>query len=69
MKGLTDFLRGPSGGYELTRGLGAFGGVVYVIGAQVFVAWEIHLGRGFDLTTYCLAFPSGLAAILAAANN
>ncbi len=64
---LTDFLRGPGGCYEITRGLGALGGVAYVIGAHVFVAWEIHLGRGFDLTAYCLAFPGGLAAVIAAA--
>lgn len=65
--GASDFLRGPGGQYEITRGLGAFGGVAYVIGAHAFIAWEIHLGRGFDLTAYSLAFPAGLAAIIAAA--
>lgn len=62
----SEFLRGPSGGFELTRGLGALGGVVFIIGAQVFVAWELALGRSFDLIAYCAAFPGGLAAILAA---
>lgn len=65
--GISDFLRGPGGEYEITRGLGALGGIAYIIGAHAFVAWEIHLGRGFDLTAYCLAFPGGLAAIVAAA--
>lgn len=64
---LSEFLRGPGGDLEITRGLGALGGVAYVIGAHTFVAWEIHLGRGFDLTAYCLAFPGGLAAVIAAA--
>lgn len=65
--GISDFLRGPGGEYEITRGLGAVGGIAYIIGAHAFVAWEIHRGRGFDLTAYCLAFPGGLAAIVAAA--
>ncbi|MAO03558.1 MAG: hypothetical protein CL804_03380 [Citromicrobium sp.] len=67
MKGFTEFLRGPGGDLEITRGLGALGGVAYIIGAHAFVAWEIALGRGFDLTAYCIAFPGGLAAIVAAA--
>lgn len=66
MKGLTEFLRGPGGGYELTRGLGALGGIAYVIGAHAFVGVELGMGRGFDLIAYCTAFPAGLAAILAA---
>lgn len=65
LKGLSEAFKGSNGTYEMTRVLGGFGGAIYVVGAQVFVAWEIALGRGFDLTTYCLAFPGGLAAIVA----
>jgi hypothetical protein len=61
-----DALKGNNGGYELTRIIGAAGGVAYILCANGFVAWELHLGRGFDVTAYCLAFPGGLAAILAA---
>ena len=66
MTGLLDAIRGIGGQPESIRTLGLFGGVTYVIGAHGFVAWEIHLQRGFDLTAYCLAFPTGLGAILAA---
>lgn len=65
LKGFSEALRGSNGGYEINRVVGAFGGFVYVIGAHVFVGWELGLGRGFDLTAYCLAFPSGLAAVVA----
>jgi uncharacterized iron-regulated membrane protein len=69
MKGLSEALKGTNGGYELTRVLGGAGGFVYILGANAFVAWEIALGRGFDLATYCLAFPGGLAAIIAAVSG
>lgn len=53
-----------TGQFEVTRLIGGIGGLVYVIGTHAFVAWEvIHLGKPFDLATYCLAFPTGLAAI------
>ena len=60
---ITEALRGINGGYELNRMVGAFGAVAYIIGAHVFVAWELAMGRGFDLTAYCLAFPGGLAGL------
>ena len=63
---LTNALKGIGGEYELNRLVGAFGGVVYVIGAHVFVAWDMAKGRAFDITAYCLAFPGGLAGIVAA---
>jgi hypothetical protein len=53
-----------TGQFEVTRLIGGVGGLVYVIATHAFVAWEvIHLGKPFDIATYCLAFPTGLAAI------
>lgn len=64
MPGFTQALRGIGGAYELNRLVGFFGGVVYVIGAHVFIGYEVlWLGRAFDLTAYCLAFPGGLAVV------
>lgn len=64
LAGLSQIFRGANGQPEVNRVVGAFGGFVYVIGAHVFVAWEMILGRAFDLATYCLAFPTGLAAVV-----
>lgn len=64
MRGLSEILRGVNGGFEINRVVGAFGGFAYVIGAHAFVGWELALGRSFDLTAYCLAFPTGLAAVV-----
>lgn len=64
LTGLTQIFRGSNGEPEVNRVVGAFGGFVYVVFAQVFVAWELILGRAFDLATYCLAFPGGLAVIV-----
>lgn len=66
MKKLANALKGISGEYEINRLIGAFGGVSYVIGAHLFVAWNMAEGRAFDLVAYCTAFPAGLGgAILA----
>lgn len=62
--GLSHIFRGANGEPEVNRVVGAFGGFIYVIGAHVFVAWELILGRAFDLTAYCLAFPAGLATVV-----
>jgi hypothetical protein len=62
--GFSEALRGANGGYELNRVVGFIGGLSYVIGAHAFVATELAMGRGFDLTAYCLAFPAGLAAVV-----
>ena len=56
----TNALKGIGGEYEINRLLGAIGCVAYIVGAHAFVAWNLALGREFDLTAYCLAFPSGL---------
>lgn len=61
-------LRGIGGEYEIARVLGGFGAMVYSICANVFVGYEvIFVGREFDITAYCLAFPGGLIAIIGAA--
>jgi len=68
MRGLSEALRGIGGGYELSRVIGFAGGVTYIVGAHVFIAWNLIDGRHFDLTEYCIAFPGGLGVVgLAAA--
>jgi hypothetical protein len=64
--GITNALRGLGGEFEINRVVGAFGTVVYVIGANVFVAWNMVKGQPFNVTEYCLAFPGGLAVAVGA---
>ena len=59
--GLTSALRGIGGEFEINRVVGAFGVTAYVICANVFVGWNMILGKEFSITEYCLAFPGGLA--------
>lgn len=66
IKGLTDALRGFGGEFEINRVVGAFGTVIYVVGAQVFVAWTLIKGGSFSITEYCIAFPGGLAVCVGA---
>jgi hypothetical protein len=62
--GLANALKGIGGEFELNRLVGFFGGVAYVICANIFVGYEVfYLGKEFDITAYCLAFPGGLAVI------
>lgn len=64
---LAQALKGISGEFEINRVVGAFGATAYVVGAHVFVAWDVMVrGRAFDLTAYCLAFPGGLAVAVGA---
>lgn len=60
--GISDFLRGPGGEYEITRGLGALGGIAY-IGTSTVIAFLTNA----TLTEYCLQMPIGLAAVIVAA--
>lgn len=61
-------LRGIGGEYEITRVLGGFGCMAYCVCANGFIGWDVIInGKEFDITAYCLAFPAGLAAIIAAA--
>lgn len=60
MRGFSEVFR-ANGGYELNRVVAFVGGMTYIVGAHVFVAWDLATGGQFDLTAYCLAFPGGLA--------
>lgn len=64
--GLSNALRGLGGEFEINRVVGAIGGVAYIIGANVFVAWNMVQGKEFNVTEYCLAFPGGLAVVVGA---
>lgn len=66
MKGILDALKGISGQFELNRVVGAFGGIAYVLGAHIFVGWNMVKGREFDLIAYCAAFPTGLGVVVGA---
>ncbi len=64
---ITNALKGIGGEFELNRLVGAFGGVAYVIGAHVFLGYEVWwLGKDFDLESYCLTFPTGLGIAVGA---
>jgi hypothetical protein len=60
-------LKGVGGEYEISRVIGGFGALAYCVCANAFVGWQLVQSREFDVTAYCLAFPGGLAAIIAAA--
>ena len=67
MTALSNMLRGLSGEFEITRVVGASGAAVYIIAANGFVAWNVfHGGQVFDVTAYCLAFPTGLGVAVGA---
>lgn len=62
--GLTQALKGIGGEFEINRLVGAVGGFAYILGVHVFVTWNMAVGREFDLTEYCIAFPGGLAVVV-----
>jgi len=62
-----DALRGVNGRFEINRVVGGFGAMAYCLSANAFVAWQVMIEhREFDITAYCLSFPAGLAAVIAA---
>jgi hypothetical protein len=61
-----NLLKGIGGEYEINRVVGAIGSASYVICANAFVAWNMAEGHPFDVTAYCLAFPSGLGVAVGA---
>lgn len=64
---ISNAFKGSGGEFEVIRLLGAAGIAAYIVGAHTFVAYDVMwMKRPFDLTMYCLAFPAGLAAVLAA---
>lgn len=67
MTKLTTALKGPAGEFEINRLVGAFGATAYVVCANAFVYYDVvWLQHPFDVTAYCLAFPTGLAAAVGA---
>ena len=60
MRGLSNALRGINGEFEINRLVGAIGALAYIVGAHVFLAWNMIDGREFDIVAYCGAFPIGL---------
>lgn len=61
---VTNLLKGIGGEFELNRVVGFIGGIAYVICANFFVWYQtVWKGVVFDVTTYCLAFPGGLAVV------
>lgn len=67
MTKITNALRGTTGEFEINRLVGAFGATAYVLCANGFVAWDVlKLGHAFDVTAYCLAFPTGLGVAVGA---
>ena len=64
---ITNALKGITGQFEINRLVGAFGASSYVIGAHAFIAHDVFWkGHTFDVTSYCLAFPGGLAVAIGA---
>ena len=58
---LTDILKNPGGSFEINRVVGALGSLSYIVGANGFTAYEVFVRmQPFDLTAYCLSFPTGL---------
>lgn len=66
LKGFSNALKGIGGEYEITRLIGGFGALVYVIGAHAFLVWNQVEGVHFDLAVYCVAFPAGLGVAVGA---
>ena len=67
MTGLTAALKGIGGAYEINRLVGALGDTAYIVGAHTFMAYNVMWeGREFDITAYCLAFPTGLGVAVGA---
>ncbi|WP_203309750.1 hypothetical protein [Sphingomonas beigongshangi] len=64
---LTNALKGISGEYEINRLVGAFGSIAYVVSAIAFEGWDVmQKGRAFDVTAFCIAFPTGLGVAVGA---
>jgi hypothetical protein len=67
MSNITGILKGVSGQLEWTRVFGAIGVAVYMVATLVCVGWTVfRLGKPFDVTAYCIGFPTGLGIAIAA---
>lgn len=64
---ISTIFKGANGEFENVRTLGVIGVLAYIICANLFQAWMIFkLHKDFDITAYCLAFPTGLGTAIAA---
>jgi len=64
---LLNALKGIGGEFELTRVAGAIGTAVFVATAAGYEGYDVIVrGVHFDVAAYCLAFPAGLSACVAA---
>lgn len=60
-------LKGVGGEFEINRLVGAVGAASYILCSNGFVAQQVfYLGKPFNLTEYCIAFPGGLTVVLGA---
>lgn len=56
-----------NGEFEINRVIGSIGSMVYIFGTQIFYGYDVFvMNRPFDITAYCLSFPSGLAVAVGA---
>ena len=63
----TSIFKGTGGEYEANRFVGTIGAISYIACANGFVGYEVLIkGREFDLTAYCLSFPTGLGVAIGA---
>jgi hypothetical protein len=63
---ISTMLKGASGDFEVNRVVGALGATFYILCANGFEAYEVVLRHAvFDLTAYCIAFPTGLGVAIA----
>ena len=58
--------KGSNNEFEAIRLLGAAGIASFIVCANGFQAWNMALGRPFDVTLYCTMFPAGLGGVLIA---
>lgn len=64
---ISGLFKTASGEYEINRVVGAIGSMIYIVGAHLFIGWDvIVMDREFDITAYCLAFPGGLGVCVGA---
>ena len=60
---LLNALKGIGGEFEVQRILGAFGSITFIISAPALV-WSGKIVASFD--SFCLAYPTGIAACIGA---
>lgn len=64
--GISNILKGIGGDFEIGRVSLAIGGLFAVSSPIAFEIWEMGWKNGhFDVTAWCLAYPTGLVALVA----